>query len=348
MLRQRIELAIMAESPSAVDRALHAVQQSTIDPTDRFALENLLRGARAALAGDAAQGLATLDRIGTIASPELDYLRQAMRVQAAQRLDLQTHAAVVESAIDPAAPDARSGWLGMLRYRQGDYPEAARLAEAIATHPGNPQRRVGAMTNAAGAWLEAGDLDAAWRLASDAERLARAVRHPVREAQARWCRRTIEYRSGRILAPDPALVDAAAAVGRRWEGVFALLEASCAWRQGDRDLASALALRAHNAMTAAQHEPSALLALALAAAAGASVDEDDAIGRAARLPPDFQIQILGLLCAGAQPPAPARQEIARALLARLAHLDPDARLDVVSIREAAVALRVALPEDGEE
>ncbi|MEZ4236332.1 MAG: hypothetical protein R3F59_09255 [Myxococcota bacterium] len=302
------------QNTAAVDRALHAVKCSSAGGDST--LETLLRGGRAALVGSAQHAVELLQPVEPL-PPRLERWRHAMMLKAAHRLDLSTHARLLDEAKQALGSDEPK-WTALLRYRQGDWTRAGELAE-----------RAGYVQLAAAAWLEAGELARARTSALHAVQVERQTRRAVAEAEARWVVRTIDYRSAAALSPEPERVAAAEAVGPGAAGLAALVEGAIAWRAGDGALGSSLAARAAAALEGI-NPPAALLAAGLCAALGSPLEPFEATSRrAAALADELAIQVLALLHRGGW-------RGARERLLRLLPEPPldERRLDVISLAEA--------------
>lgn len=91
---------------------------------------------------------------------------------------------------------------------QGRLQEAARSHLEAAEGERSVTRRLGALTSAASARLEALRLDDAERVARAAFDEARTLRHPDFEARAEWVLRAVRYRRGSDDRPDEDLLAA--------------------------------------------------------------------------------------------------------------------------------------------
>ena len=330
-------LAMAAEAPGPIDRALYQLDRAPVPTLVHERLGTLLHAWKATLAGefDRAHGLAT--GLGPMADPELEIWRQATRVAAARRAGIPAEEALLGelegwAAQDPDREAKRLGWLGNLRYRQGLFQEAADLHLASAARKRAADARLSARVNAAAALLDAARHQEAATLALACRQEAKRLRHPLYEGRATWTERAAAYRSGRWPAPDPELLEAAALLGPFLHANLGLLEAASAWRQGRCPAAVAAAETAARGFRQVGFEGLEAVAWALAAAAGGAPDPD-LWGRAAALAPDFRIQALGLL-ASVRPLSRSVRLAAHEAASLLDSTTFDIVLDVVSVKEA--------------
>ncbi|MCK6501851.1 serine/threonine protein kinase [Myxococcota bacterium] len=267
--------AVDTASPVAADRAAWELRR--LPPLHgREALAALLDAMRLALLGHAEEALEIAVALPPFVDPDLAALVPAVQASAARALPVEAEEFVLEQveawcARHPS-PDGAARcafWRGHLRRRQGRFAEAAALFDRAArAHPDAPTR-LQARVEAARAWLGAGDLALARRVARRALAAAAEARDPTREALALWLTREVARREGVAVGPDIELVDSVAGLGDPLLlGRVALLEATVAWTAGMADTGRVLARRARGAFHAAGHPPEAVLAAALAAAVG--------------------------------------------------------------------------------
>lgn len=263
------------------------------DPAPLAPVATLLDAVAAALSGktrEAEQGLVQLGRFS-------DAVLETWRVSLQVRLDLAsgrvdealatTEAALAADPADPAARARLETLLGLVRYRQGRFGEAAALHARAAHGRAFPDERISSWLNGANALLEAGELGRAERVATRAEQAAERARLAVHVTRAAWTRRAARYRLGELDAPDLPLTRAVSRVGApALDGLVHLQEAAFAWRAGDLAGTRALAAHAAERCSAAGVGDGALLARALAVACGARGDVGALIveARRARLP----------------------------------------------------------------
>ena len=305
LLEAHAKVAFGVASPRALDRTLYELGRARVRGERLVVLERLVRAAGLVGQGDGERALAELEALPPADDPELELWRHATRAAAAGRCPIGRHEEVLAEIEawaagreDGAAHVA--GWLGLLRYRQGRFDEAAELHARGATGRQALDARLSAMLNAASALLEAGRYDDAGTHAEVARGLAAECRHAVFEARAEWIRRSAAYRSGAAHAPDAELLQAAAGLDVAYlEGFICLNEAAIAWRGNDTARARALAVRAAARCRAGGVSAGAIVAEALATACADARDADQSAAladEAARCGvPGIAVQALGLL-----------------------------------------------------
>ncbi len=345
LLAAWVEIALAERTPHALDRVHYEICRSPVRPRAFEHLAALVRAALAARSGGD-RGLALADAVEPFDDVGLELCRQGVRVLAARRTSLAREEAVVESIApwvaaqeDPRARDELLEWRARLRYRQSRFIESAALYDAGARDDASPQRRLGALTGAASAWLDALRPDKALERARALRDEAARCRHAYFEAWGEHLLRVTAHRAGVTLAPDPELIELVADVGvKDLEALACLNEAAVAWRAGDLAAAQRYALRGHAIWAASGWAPGAALVRALAVTAGdpAEAPELDALTAwAAQCSlARVAVQILGLLASA----FPARRRelraAAAAAVARIPERDHDARLEVLSVRDA--------------
>lgn len=228
------------------------------------------------------------------------------------------------------------GWMGNLRYAQGRFSEAARLHQEAVQGKRCQDARLASLLDAAFDLLDGQDPAHAVQVARDAQDLARRLDHPSYEAQAVMVLRSAGYRAGTLTRPDPALVQAAAALGPATQGLLACTEAALAWRSGDRGLARELATAAASAFARARLAAGDRLSRALAFAVGHGDEGEGAALIDLALPgsvPGIDVQVLALV--GRRCPHLLAPHLSR--LRAIAGLRPSTewgtRREILSIRE---------------
>jgi hypothetical protein len=238
------------------------------------------------------------------------------------------------------------GWMGLLRYRQGRFAEAAELhVRSLALKESIPDR-LSALLNAASASLEAQRLPDAARWATEALDLATRRRLSVLEGRALWILRVVAYRTDVARTPDVELCDAAAELGSpNLEAVMLMSEAAIAWRNGVLDVAARLAWRAHGLCPGQVNAP---LRTMLEALARSSEQERDAavwrrLGDEAAASPSYwaAVQTLGLVAAARQVWQAEWTEALERHLAAWKPADPAQRLQVLAQDEVRQYCREA-------
>jgi hypothetical protein len=245
-----VEVALWEWTPVSLARALYEIYRAERRTAAIARLEELSRAA-VAFGGGGDRAAALVDRVAPFADPELERLRQWLRVAAARRRSLAAEEAVLEdvtawaAGAGDAASEARvAGWLGELRCRQGRFDEAARLQAEAAERAPWVTWRIAARLNGAAALLDGRRHREAAEWAEEARNEARACRHALLEVKAEWILRRAAYRSGAAMRPDLELVEAAARTGvDELEAGVCAVEAAVALRAGDRGRAVDLAER---------------------------------------------------------------------------------------------------------
>jgi tetratricopeptide (TPR) repeat protein len=348
LLEAHARVAFGVESPRALDRTLYELGRAGARGDRLAALEKLVRAAGLVGQGDGERALAELGALPALADPEMELLRQATRVAAAGRCAVGRHEEVLAeieawAATRPEAEPHLAGWLGLLRYRQGRFDEAAELHARAAAGKRALGSRLSAMLNAGSALLEAGRYDEAGAHAEAARRLAAECRHGVFEARAEWIRRSAAYRSGAAHAPDQELLASATHLDVAYlEGFICLNEAAVAWRAEQAAQARALAWRAAGCCRAGGVSAGAVVAEALAIACG---EPRDGAQRAALADeaarcgvPGIAVQALGLL---------GCHEDAQLVAEAIPQADRDRRREILSIHEAlSMAANAVNPRTG--
>jgi hypothetical protein len=301
-----VEIALADGTPSTIDRVLYELCR--VDPgTPAIAqLEQLVRAAIAFGSGGEI-GLAAASAVPPFEDPALERRRLNLRLIAARRCSREDEEAALA---DASAWAARSGaavaeaslsaWMGRIKYRRGEFAEAAAFHRRSAARETWATNRTGSLLNAASSLLEAFRHEEAEAMAREAFALATRCRHPFFEARAEWVLRAASYRLGRVTAVDHELLDAIAALGTRdLEALACLTEAALAFRLDQRAEAMALAERARAVWASLGDVWGALLARCLELACRRESSLGDAItlaAEAARCPlAGIGIQALGLL-----------------------------------------------------
>jgi hypothetical protein len=341
-----VEVALTDATPELIDAMLYEICR--IGPlTPRIGrLESLVRAALS-VGPWTDRALRLASELPPFEEVELELLRQSIRVLAARRASARHEEDVLDEIGAWAVGQANrvvagtyDGWLGRLRYRQGRYGEAAALHVSAAASPLWAIAKARAQMNAASAYMEAFQCDAAARWASSSHRLYRRCRQPYGCAEAAWFRRLLDYRRGRPLTAATRHVDAVARTGsRELEGLACLTEAAIAWRSNRIDLARAIALRgraqwATLGETAGARLLSHALIVASSTPATLPADEIEELSdRAWRCEtPGVGIQVVGLIAAHAVQPRDRLRE--RVLAEQVPREQWESRIDVLSVGEA--------------
>lgn len=293
-------------------------------------LDGLLVAGIASLRGDVAGLRAALDVLDPFPDPALEVWRRALGVNLA--FSDGTSAARLAECVQWAEASGSSflrgrvlGWLGLARYREERYAEAAALHEAALPLKEGHADRLSTMLNAASSWLEAHALTAALGHATEAEALAARLRLGLYEARAAWIRRAVEYRLGQARTVDHDLLDASKALGSpRFAATLQLQEAFVAWRYGPMEEAATLAEEALGVFERDRATLPALVARAVVLSARGSRDPEAWRGLAkagVALPHSGTVaQILGFVAASGVVWEPAWSDVLTTILGRLTPL----------------------------
>ncbi len=350
LLAAWVSLALADGTPHALDRVHYEICRASTRTADVEHLSALVRAALGARSGGA-RGLSLADAVEPFADPELERCRHAVRVQAARRASLADEARVVDELArwadatgDDAARAQYAEWCGRLRYRQLRFVEAAQLHEQSLQLEPTARRRLGALTGAASAWLDALRPDRAATFAQQLCAEAAACKHPYFEAWGEYLVRAAAYRNGAPLTPDLELTRLVAQLGvRDLEALATVNEAAIAWRCGDRDVARQLASHAHALWVASGWVPGAGLARSLAVASGAPIDraELDVLSAWAATSPLVRVGLQSLALLATAVPSRVKDfaALASPLLAAVPDAEQKCRLEVLSSREAGEHLQ---------
>ena len=316
--------ALSLGTPRDLDRGIFELHRATCDSANTLAL---LVAARRSVGGDGEGALLLLDEIPALNDEALEIWRAAMRVHAARRCSPPR----VEEVLDALAPwaaqnpdreAALAGWLGMLRYHQERYREAAELHERAALGKSTASGVRSSELNAACAWLELGELESTFALADRARQSAEASRHAHQTLEAeRLCRaaRLRQPDAATRERPDLELVEVAITIGRPVNGaVTALAEAALAARRGDAALTARLSALARRGFEEEHLDGPALLARGLGLALGGEESARLAVIHEAETTAAPGLAVQAAALAAWTSPSPALLQAARALIARRA------------------------------
>jgi hypothetical protein len=355
LLAEFVRVALLAATSGALDTALAEIARSRCRRDEVADLDVLARAALASLTADGERALSLIDAVPPFPDGALELERQAARVRAARRGDLEGERRVVESAArwaeergDGEARARASSWLGALRFRERQFGEAARLHHLTALGTELAVVRVTA-------WLDAADAEV-WDLrcdeaARDAERAraeAERYRFVFHEGQAEWLLRYAAYRNETTSVCDDELVGLSALVGvPALEAQICLTEGAVAWRGGDVSKAARLAGRAADLWRSLSLHTPAATAMSLVAACRHALDDDGwrhlCDVAAAAWDPWIGMQIAGLVCVAAPSRVAATAPLLVALASKCPPRDWGARLDVLSPRECFAAAGLPVP-----
>ena len=230
----------------------------------------LVRAARFANASQWEAVEQTIGGTSTWADPDLAWYGHVLRVRAARERSEDAQAALIGAlqadprvAHEPAYRAHWLSWLGLLRFRQRRYAEAAALAEEAAPRRNTLAGKVSTLLNAARARIMLYQPERAQSLARRALADAQEARLCSDEANALRLLRAADNQLG-ATEPDLDLVDEIAALREpRLEAEACLTEGLIAWR-GRHGSAAGLARRAARGFQSLGWTPSARYAFALA------------------------------------------------------------------------------------
>ncbi len=349
LLHLHTRAALSLLSPVELDRALYALERGGAAVEGA---RGLLRAARRGVDGDGEGALRLLDGIPTLHDEDLEIWRAALQVHAAQRcrpsrLEPTLEALEAWAAGRPGREAALAGWVGLLRYRQERYAEAAALHRRAAEGKTEPSARWSSWLNAADALLELGALAEAGALAERAREEAEVARHARHTLQAETAARAARLRARGAEAverPDQELVEVAFSLGRPANGAMvALGEAALAFWQGEAALCAALAGRAARGFAQERMSGPALLCRALALARSPEEREAEAVIREAWTCAEPGLALQAAALAIWSLPSEPLRDAARALLRQRSpelRAPPGLRLEVLSLNEILGHLRL--------
>lgn len=336
-------LALAQESPAALERALYEVGRSRARSPQVLRVEELLYAWRVCFTAEPERCRGLAARLAPFEDEALEVFRGTLDYAAARMVSLPAVREVLVQ-LEPWAAAGGAGrhsslanWQSYLAYATGDFARAARLRLQVAEAAASADKRLAALTSAAFALLDGGDLEGARQVAGRAQDLARSLRHPMLEARAVCVLRQAEYRSRKVRSPQPEMVEAARGIHAHTMAQLALVEAGFALRKGERTLAVDLARLGADGFRSSGFPAGALLLEALAFATGPSPAAERGralVTAAAELPdPSLALQVLGLVRLCTQDRCASAADVE--LLARIARVaDPDRIIDLLSLQEA--------------
>jgi hypothetical protein len=184
------------------------------------------------------------------------------------------HLAWAEACGDASIAASVRGWMGVALYRVSRFEDAAQMHERAARAALGPAAEALAWGNAASAWMECGQMDAAIEAAQTGFALADKLRLMGLASRCLCVWRSSRARAGQQVAPLPELVELAkdtdGSVG--WLHVFDM-EASVAWHSGDMARCVEYATLAVAQASAAGHRGATSNLRALLAMTQGRVDE---------------------------------------------------------------------------
>ncbi len=229
-------------------------------------IATLLDAIRLAETGRGLDAWVLAKTLAPFADTAVEERRLAIRVQAAVETDHEPVGPLLDAAAASGATSARclASWRGLAAYHRGDFPEAWRLqVEAMSLAP-NATARLDAQVNAAVAASEGPYPESGRKLVASLIREGASMRRARTEAWGIGLERTLDYRAGKSMEPDPEWVELSAAIGPERRHVAALCqEAAIAWRAGCAREAMAWAGQSAALGAAAGGAENAVLARAL-------------------------------------------------------------------------------------
>lgn len=240
----------------------------------------LLQAHRAAMTGHALRDLPVgFDR--AVETRALDRWRVALRMKAIRNegdLEAEEEALADLERELGSEPDEWANLhllMGQLRYRQGRFEEAAHCHLCAARQGPESIAQIGALTNAAAAYLEAHDFESCRRVAEEARERASLVRLTTQEARAESLLRVCAYRLELEDEPDRELVEAGRSMGQHpVVGSILMGEAVFAWRQGDLESGRTWGAEACDILGRAGWTRASRLASAVAALCGCATSTE--------------------------------------------------------------------------
>lgn len=315
------------EGTTASQRADAEAALAAAPAAELVPLQALLRASRLAAEGRHGEALALAEDLPPFADVDLEGARLAVVVRSLnERRDSRAEVVVTELAahVEPSIRARAGGWLGLTRYEQERFEEAALLQEAAVAAETVPVRVARGLINASVAWLEV-EPSRVIPLVHRLRELASAYRMAYAEMWSFHLHRAARYRCGDNLEPDGELLSISAAIGEpRRHSHLLLIEAAAAWRRGERDVAGNWAVEAAEVMDRAGSPGAGALPWALAELLGRAVPADLADRIAQNDRPRFRAQAAALHAWADAGGAPASLSSAPQL----------GRLDVLSLTEA--------------
>ncbi len=257
-------------------------------------------------------------------------------MRAANEFEPESAEALLAGLAEHAEPVLRArhrAWLGLLRYEQERFAEAAALhAEAGRLDP-RPSRRLVALLNEGSARLDAGQLGEARTVLEALACEGARQRHVASELWAFGLLRSVAYRSGVDTPPDEEWITLSRELGEvRRHAHACLVEAAGAWRLGMTERARELALESAAGFEQAGQPGFAVLPMALACRCGAP-EVGEVLTRAGRFR-HARIAVQALLLVADLPGCADRgAQLLREYRASLGVRFPDGRLDVLANEE---------------
>ncbi len=361
LLGRWLEIALVEETPAALDRVLYEICRAPIDDPRIANLEALARAGIAVLTAPPSRAIDLIDAVRPFDDLGLERLRHGLRAAVAQDGGPDWHEMVLadvarwaEPLDDPRTKSSLAFWRGRLAHQKNDFEAAARLYFEAASDAAWTTERVTRMMHGALALMETLQHRRASMWAGAATDLAARCRNPLAEARGEAAVRCAAYRAGLLTEPDLDLVDAVGTLGvPEAEAQICFIEATVAWRSGRRKVALDLAARARRLWSVLGRPWSVLLARALMFASGGAVapgDLDLMIERAAACPAlGVGIQVMGLLGLGLRDRGVGtlRCSFRRRLTAGIPRERWGERVDVLTVNEALDVLTDDVEATGE-
>ena len=341
VLERLLSSAFAQGLPSSFDEAVYRLSRAPDHP-DVHMLERLAQGGLKVLRHEPARALELLPDPARLQRPIARRMAVSAHLYAIRQLPaseqvapLEAMAALAEETDDPHMRFAVRSGLAWAAYLDDRYDEAARLHLEARDLQDSAHGRAMSGANAASALLEAGRFDEAVEIAQACLEMAIERRDASGEARTERVLRAAAYRRGSRWEPDEAFVEAVAGINAYMGALVGLNEAAFAWRADRSEVADRLASQAASRWRAAQAIEGALLAEALAIAAGnTELDAPTVLAGCSEVVDRIGVQVAGLV-ARARPDL--RAACRRAFEAQRPGVrdDPDLRLEVLSLNEAA-------------
>lgn len=337
-LVQRYVMAVLSdEGPGPIDRALRVLDTGQAMPGTAAWLA-LLRARLEVARGEGARAVSRMRAVAAMPTVEGEVKRRAVLCRAALVTSPEAAERIAEEALEVTGGRGeveaeRLGWLGMIRYRQARYTDAAALHRRAGAMRTTDRGRMSCLINEGAAWLEAGELALARQVAEHAGDMARSARHGQMEAWAAWIARSAAYRADDAHEASEERLDAALHLGSYTGAMHGAVESAIAWRSGDVVLARRLVMRTIPAGLEGGQRGLALLAAGLGAVLGLDLADAVDLSTLEGVPPLMAVQVIGLLArAGMASDARRADGLTRCRLIDAPH--DHRRLEVISPAEA--------------
>lgn len=366
ILVQWAKLAFAERTKTALDRVDYELCRTTAGGVEESALlsrlKNLINANLTALGQNGQHALDEADAIPPFEDPELERWRHWVRLRGAahrQASPASVSAVLVElerwakQSENPLARACFAGGMGILRYNQNRFVDAARWHARAAQEEYGIDSRLAGMMNSGSALLEAFRFEEAIERGHTVQALAAQYRRSYFEGRAEWLIRTAQYRLDAPMKPDLELVEAAFQVGvPELSAQICFLEAAIAWRVLAFDTAAELSASAAAIWSSSGRQWTGLLARCLwvaSTSASRELSDEEIRGLAEEALSCTSVRGIGLQALGLLKWAYSRSPslcftLPKALFKGIPRPYWSKRMDVLSVNESR-GIFVGGPED---